>query len=109
MEFVKALETSSLPVGAMTHVVVKGKDILIANVDSTYYAISNKCTHLGGSLSKGKIEGTIVICPNHGSSFDLTSGQPCTNAKIAFLTMKVKPVKCYSVKVQGDSIMIGVD
>jgi 3-phenylpropionate/trans-cinnamate dioxygenase ferredoxin component len=109
MEFVKVLETSSLPAGAMTHVAVNGKNILIANVAGTYYAMDNKCTHLGGSLSKGKLEGTVVACPNHGASFELTTGQPCTNAKIAFLTMKVKPERCYSVKVQEDSVMIGVD
>jgi 3-phenylpropionate/trans-cinnamate dioxygenase ferredoxin component len=109
MAYVKALEASSLPAGTMKHVAVGGKDILISNVAGTYYAMDNKCTHLGGSLSKGKLDGNIVTCPNHGASFELTTGQPCTNAKIGFLTMKVKPVKCYSVKVQEDSLMIDVN
>jgi 3-phenylpropionate/trans-cinnamate dioxygenase ferredoxin subunit len=109
MEYVKALEASLLPAGTMKRVVVGGKDILVANVAGTYYAMDNKCTHLGGSLSKGKLDGNIVTCPNHGASFELTTGKPCTNAKISFLTMKVKPVKCYPVKVQEDSLMIEVD
>ncbi len=109
MEYVKVLEASSLPAGEMTHVAVNGKNILIANVAGTYYAMDNKCTHLGGSLAKGKLEGTVVTCANHGASFELTTGQPCTNAKIAFVSMKVKPEKCYSVKIQEDSVMIRVD
>ncbi len=93
----------------MKHEGVGGKDILIAIVAGTYNAMDNKCTHLGGSLSKGKLDGNIVTCPNHGASFELTTGQPCTNAKIGFQTMKVKPVKCFPVKLQEDSLMIEVD
>jgi len=55
-------------------VVVGGKEVLLANVDGSYFAIANKCTHAGGSLAKGSLEGSIVTCPRHGSQFDLKTG-----------------------------------
>ena len=107
MEYVKALEAASLPAGAMARVEVKGKEILIANVAGSYYAVADKCPHMGGSLAGGKLDGATVICPKHGASFDVTSGQSCGNARIAFLSLKVKPVECYAVKVEDGSILVG--
>ena len=40
----------------------------------TYYAIGDTCTHRGGLLSEGDVQGTKVTCPWHGADFDLKSG-----------------------------------
>lgn len=109
MEFTYAMDTSELPDGTMTSKMVNGKEILIANVGERYYAMKNKCTHLGGALANGTLEGTIVTCPSHGAKFDITSGEPCGNAKVAFLQIKVHPEECYQVKVEGNFISICVD
>ncbi len=45
---------------------------LLARVGDKYYAADNRCPHMGGKLSPGKLEGTVVTCPRHGSQFDLT-------------------------------------
>ena len=52
MEFIKVADTSTLPAGKTMMVTAGGKEILLANVGGSYYAIANKCTHLGGSLGK---------------------------------------------------------
>ena len=52
------------------------KGVGIANVDRSYYAIGNICTHLGGPLNEGKLEGYDVECPWHGSKFDVRTGEP---------------------------------
>ena len=51
MEFVATLDTSELPEGQMKKVVIGDVDVLLANVGGEYYAIANKCNHLGGSLA----------------------------------------------------------
>jgi 3-phenylpropionate/trans-cinnamate dioxygenase ferredoxin subunit len=66
MEFVKAASISEVPAGKMKKVKVGENEVLIANVGGKYYAIGNRCTHAGGSLSEGLLEGNVVTCPKHG-------------------------------------------
>jgi nitrite reductase/ring-hydroxylating ferredoxin subunit len=61
--------------GKLKHVEVNGKEILIANIDGDYYAVSNRCGHSNASLSKGSLNGNIVTCPLHGVQFDVTTGR----------------------------------
>jgi len=108
MEFIKVADTSTLPAGKTMLVTAGGKEILLANVDGEFYAIANKCTHLGGSLAKGSLEGSIVTCARHGAQFDVRTGQAVSEAKIAFVKMKVRNEVKYEVKVDGSSILIGI-
>ena len=107
MEFVKVLDAAELPENQMVMVEVGGREVLLANVEGVYYAIANKCTHLGGSLSKGVLEGSVVTCPRHGAKFDVKTGQAVGNARIACMTMQVKDEASYVVKIEGTDIMIG--
>ncbi len=52
-----------------------GTAIAIFDVGRTFYAIANACTHMGGTLGEGGLDGKTVTCPWHGSQFDVTSGQ----------------------------------
>jgi len=108
MDYIKVLETSQLPVGQMKKVNVKGKDILVANVDGTYYATANKCTHLGASLERGSLKGSVVTCRSHGAQFDVQDGAAVGKAKIAVLKMGVKDLESHPVKVEGTEILIGL-
>jgi 3-phenylpropionate/trans-cinnamate dioxygenase ferredoxin subunit len=108
MKYVKVADKTELPANKMILVVAGGKDVLLANVDGSYYAIANKCTHRGGSLAKGTLEGGIVTCPKHGSRFDVKTGKAVGEAKIAFMKIKVKDEESYPVKVDGTSIMVGI-
>ena len=108
MEFVKVINKAELPTNKMVMVVVGGKEVLLANVDGSYFAIANKCTHAGGSLSKGVLNGSIVTCPRHGSQFDVKTGKAVGGAKIAFLKIQVKDEESYMVKVEGTTILVGL-
>lgn len=66
-ELVEVSKTGELAEGTMKRVSVGGREILLARVGDTYYAAGNRCPHMGGNLSRGKLEGTIVTCPLHGS------------------------------------------
>ena len=108
MEYIRVADTAELPVNKMIMVVVGGKEVLLANVEDSYYAIANKCTHLGGSLSKGSLEGSIVTCPRHGAQFDVKTGKAVGDAKILFIKMDVKDEESYPVKVEGTDILVGI-
>jgi nitrite reductase (NADH) small subunit len=74
-EFSKVATTDEIPVGGAKLVEINGKEIAVFNVGGTYHAIDNTCTHIGGPLCEGEIDGSEVTCPWHGAVFDVTSGQ----------------------------------
>jgi 3-phenylpropionate/trans-cinnamate dioxygenase ferredoxin subunit len=108
MDYVKVADISQLPPNKMIIVVVGGKEVLLAKVDGSYYAIANKCTHLGGSLATGVLDGSIVACPKHGACFDIKTGKAVGEAKIGFMKMKVKDEAGYTVKVEGTNVLVGI-
>ncbi|MBI4551517.1 MAG: non-heme iron oxygenase ferredoxin subunit [Candidatus Latescibacteria bacterium] len=73
-QYVKAATTDELQAGQGKLVEIEGKEIALFHVDGQYYAIENTCTHQGGPLCEGELEGTEVMCPWHGARFDVTSG-----------------------------------
>lgn len=109
MRYLKALEANDIKPGVKIKIVLENKEILLANLEGTFYAVDNTCPHMGGSLSDGKLEGSNIICPRHGSVFDLKSGQVVKNGKILFITAKVHNIKSYPVKLDGTDVMIGLE
>ena len=106
MEFVKVASISEVPAGKMKMVKVGENEVLIANVGGKCYAIGNRCTHAGGSLSEGSLEGNVVTCPRHGSKFDVTSGKAVQGPKIVFFKLKAKDEQNFEVKVDGPDILV---
>ena len=106
--FVEVTQVDKIPVGKMKSFVVEGKQILVVNYNENYYAIGGKCTHMGGDLSKGKLEGKTVTCPKHGSKFDVTTGKCVTGPKIAFIRLKTKNEITYAMKVEGKSVKVSI-
>ncbi len=97
--FVKVARTSEIPAGEMKAVNLGVEEVMIANVDGEFYAVGNACTHVGGPLAEGTLDGKIVTCPLHGSRFDVTNGQVLgPPARL--------PVPAYEVKLEGQDIMI---
>ena len=108
MAFMKLADTSELAEGKMKIVDVDSTSVLVANVGGSYYAMKNECTHMGGSLGEGELQGNLVVCPRHGAEFDVTTGKAVGKAKIAFFKTMPKNEKTYPVKVEGTSIMVDI-
>ncbi len=108
MEYVKVAETTSLPAGKMMAINAGGHEILLANVDGTYYAIGNKCTHQGNLLSNGTLDGNVVTCLKHGGKFDVKTGQSVAGAKLGIIKIKLRDEMHYDVKIEGTDILIGL-
>ncbi len=72
--FVKVAARSEIPNGAGRSVEVEGRRIAIFNLDGTFYVIDEECTHAGGPLSEGTIEGEVIECPWHQGRFNINTG-----------------------------------
>ncbi len=99
---VKVAQTSDLAPGEGKAVEVEGQNIALFNVDGTFYAIGNTCTHKGGPLGEGDLDGDIVTCPWHGAGFNVKTGA-CTGGPAA------SDVKSFPVKVDGDDVLVELD
>jgi len=106
MSYVKAVERQEIPNGAMKAVKLQDKEILVANVNGTFYAIGSRCPHAKADLSEGTLEGSILTCPRHGSRFDVTTGKAISGPKILFIRVGVGDVQSYEVKVKDDDVLI---
>jgi ferredoxin-NADP reductase/nitrite reductase/ring-hydroxylating ferredoxin subunit len=83
----------------MKEVQVDGENICVANVGGKYYAIGSICTHEGGPLADGTLEGYEVECPWHQSKFDVRTGE-VTSPPAS------EPEPSYEIKVDGNKILI---
>lgn len=106
---------NDLTEGTIKKYQVQGTEILIARIEGKYYAAQNKCPHLGGDLSKGKLEGNIVTCPRHGSQFNLTDGSVVRWLKgTGLISVIGKTLKSprklitYNTKIDGQDIMMEI-
>lgn len=100
-EFVKVADIHEIAAGSIKHVEVNGKSIALFNLEGNFFAIGNECTHRGGPLAEGYIEGESVTCPWHGAQFNVKTGavegSPAT-----------KDVAKYNVRVQGNDVEVEV-
>jgi nitrite reductase/ring-hydroxylating ferredoxin subunit len=99
MGFVKVASAKDLKAGEMMGTEAGGKEICVANVGGRFYAIGNRCTHMGCSLSDGTLKGERVTCPCHGSTFNVFTG-----AVVKGPAEKSEPA--YKVKVEKDQVSI---
>jgi glycine betaine catabolism B len=100
-DFVKVAETKDIQPSNMIAVEVDGEKVCVANVEGKYYAIGNVCTHMGGPLAEGKLEGYVVQCPWHGSRFDITSGKVLRPP-----AMREEPTYEVKVKVEDNNSIL---
>jgi len=112
---VRVSKTSELKDGTMKDVSVNGREILLAKVGNKYYAADNRCPHMRGKLSKGKLEGTVVTCPLHGSQFDLSDGHVVRWLKGSGVVSAVgrvlkspRQLATYNVNIEDDRILVEV-
>ena len=101
-EFLTTIKTSEVPAGGIVAVDVRGTQVAVANVDGTYYAFDDACTHEQCSLTEmGELAGTTVTCTCHGSEFDVRTGK-------VLAPPATVPVKVHATRVEGDALQIAV-
>jgi len=106
--YVRVAEKSDIGMGKMKKVTLGEVTVLIANVDGNYYAVDNMCTHYGGDLSEGVLEGNVVTCPNHQAKFDVTTGKVVSPPAEALDRPIIEDLPTYLVKSENQYIMVKV-
>lgn len=78
---------------------VDDRYIVLVNLDGKIYCLDDVCTHDGGPLGEGEIDGNCLVCPRHGAKFDIRTGaavsMPATEA-----------TGSHEVKIEGDQIYV---
>lgn len=75
--------------------------ICLINYEGEFFALDDLCTHEYASLSDGEIVGDEVECPLHGGAFEIKTGLPANFPVVV-------PAAIYDVKVENDTILIGI-
>ncbi len=99
MAFESVAKIGDVAAGAVKVVEAGGRSIALCNLDGSFYAVDNVCTHDSGPLGEGTLYDDTVECPRHGARFDVQTG--AVKALPA-----VRPVRAYPVQVAGDEVSV---
>ena len=75
--------------------------IAVANVEGKLYAFDDLCPHRQCSLAEGRLEGTVVTCPCHGSQFEVTTGERLRGPA-------VRGVRAFAVRVEAGDLQVEI-
>jgi 3-phenylpropionate/trans-cinnamate dioxygenase ferredoxin component len=97
--YVAVARVGEIGVGSVKVVRIEDQAIAVFHIGADYFAMDDVCTHDGGPLAEGFIEGDQIECPRHGARFCIRTGEalclPATGA-----------VTTYPVRVEGDEIQV---
>jgi 3-phenylpropionate/trans-cinnamate dioxygenase ferredoxin component len=98
-EFIPVMKTSELPEAGKTVVEVDDRIVALFHAAGAFWALDDVCTHDGGTLADGELDGYSIACQRHGAKFDIRDGRA--------LTMPAtRPTVAHEVKVEGDQVLI---
>ena len=98
-QFQPVCQTTDVPEGHKLLVEVDQRLVALFHVGGQFWAIDDVCTHDGGPLAEGQLEGYTIACPRHGAKFDVRTG--------AALSMPAtQPTVAHDVKVEGHTVYV---
>ncbi len=101
LSFVKVLSTNQVKPSEMKQVKAGNQRILVVNLNGEFYAIGDVCMHAGCSLSEGSLDGENVICPCHGSTYNVKTGNIVRGPT-------TKPEPTFAVKTEDNQILLKI-
>lgn len=94
-----AIKTDDLSPGEVRQVAIGALTLAVYNIDGTYYATDDTCTHAFASLSEGSIDGDVIECPLHQGCFHIPTGK-------AVSSPVVEDLCTYAVEVVGNDVFV---
>jgi 3-phenylpropionate/trans-cinnamate dioxygenase ferredoxin subunit len=101
LDFVPVAAEDEVPSGARILVDIGDLSLAVFNIAGTLFAIADICSHDGGPLAEGELDGERIECPRHGGEFELASGK-------AVRPPAVEDIPAYPVRIEGGQILVGV-
>lgn len=98
-DWVSVAKVGELAPGSHRVVDVDGAAVVVFNLGGEYHAIEDVCTHDGGQLTGGSIEGDEIVCPRHGARFSIRTGAALT-------APAYEPVAKFLVRVENGTIQV---
>ena len=93
------VSSENIPEGEIHAATFGDKRVAVYNVNGTFYATDNICTHAFALLSDGLLADCAVECPLHNARFDVRTGA-------ALSSPAERALECYSVRLNGDIVEI---
>jgi 3-phenylpropionate/trans-cinnamate dioxygenase ferredoxin subunit len=100
-DFIKVAEVSDLEDGELLAVEVDGEPVCLVKVDGDVYAFAGECTHIGGPLDEGELDGDVLTCPWHGARFNVRTGKVLRGPAR-------QDIPTYEVRVDNDDILVSL-
>ncbi len=94
-------KTSDIAPGSVIRVEHGELGLAVYNIDGTFYATADRCTHGLSSLSEGSLMGDEIECSMHFGTFDVKTGAP-TGAPCSI------PLRTFKVEVRGDDVVADI-
>lgn len=101
-QFVTFGTVDEFPAGSREVFDLDRLSIILFNVDGTFYAVENMCSHAEYELDGGQLDGCSLECPKHGAWFDIRSGE-------ALSAPAYKAIKTFPVRVEADEVQVELD
>jgi nitrite reductase/ring-hydroxylating ferredoxin subunit len=98
-EWTDAVAASEVRDGQLRRVDVEGQPVLLTRQGGRLLAIGAVCSHYRGPLEDGELDGSCVVCPWHGSEFDLADGSVVRGPATV-------PQQAYDVRAVGERIEV---
>ena len=98
-DFVPVAKVSDIPDPGKITVEVDEELVVLFHVDGQFYCIDDVCTHDGGPLGEGALDGCQIICPRHGARFDIRTGEAVTMPA-------TQDTRTHVVKIEGDTVLV---
>ena len=101
-DFIKNAHASQISEDGKIYLEIAERFVVLIRAGGDFYCIDDVCTHDGGPLGEGELEGFELACPRHGAKFDIRSSEA--------LTMPAtEPTTVHKVKMEGDDIFVKID
>ena len=101
-DWVTVAKEGELAPGQFRSADVEGVQIVVFNIGGEYFALEDVCTHDGGQLTGGFVDGDQIICPRHGASF-------CIRTGAALSAPAYEPTAKFPVRLQNGEIQVRDD
>jgi nitrite reductase/ring-hydroxylating ferredoxin subunit len=98
--WVRVAAAADVPPGEGRVVEAAGRTLALFNVEGRFYAIDNACSHRGGPLGEGDLDGTLVSCPWHAWRWDVTTGANANNPAVR--------MACFPVSLRDGAVFVDV-